>query len=61
MIYWMHKQGEQQKKCWCVLGRLSMCWRKCSSRFVPDTIFSELCDRLCDQYAFPFGELNIQR
>lgn len=43
-------------------AELSMCWRrKCSSRFVPDTIFSELCDRLCDQYAFPFGELNIQR
>lgn len=43
------------------LSRLSMCLRKCPSRFVPDTIFSELCDRLCNQYAFPFGELNMQR
>lgn len=25
---------------------------KWPSRFVPDTVFSELCDRLCDQYAF---------
>lgn len=60
-IHVMHKHRDQQQKCRRVLGRRSLCRRMCSSRFVPDIIFSELCDRLCDQYAFPFGKLNIQR